>query len=265
VTTRLVCLGLAAALGSACTPAISAPAAEAVRTAVDFRPQAGAQLPTDVPLRDSAGRPVRLGDYFGARPVLLMPAWLECPHLCGLTLRALARGVRASGLMPGEDLDVVVLSLDPADGPALAARVRAELAGAQAQSGWHVLTGQDAAIRRVTGALGYRFVRDTARAQIAHPAGLAVLTPQGRLARALYGVSYPGRDVRLAVTEASGGRIGSFSDRVLLRCYAYDPARGRYTLAVMGTLRAAAGATALALGLAVGVALWRERRRRRHA
>lgn len=222
----------------------------------------GDPLPLDTRFTTSDGSRPRLGTIFGARPVVLLPAWLECPHLCGLQLRALARTVERSGLVPGKDLELLVLSIDPNADATLAARVRSELAGGDAR-GWHVLTGTEPAIRRVTDAMGYDYAWDPRAEQYAHPAGLVVTTPDGRIARVLYGLGYAPRDLRLAVHEAAGGGIGSPVDAVLLRCFAYDPQRGRYTLEIMAVLRAAAAITVLLVGGGVGALLWRERRRRR--
>ena len=250
------------ALGTVMLPPLAA-AAEAPSAAerATLTQRLGDPLPLETRFTASDGSRRPLGAVFGERPVVLLPAWLECPHLCGLQLRALARTLERSGLVPGEDLELLVLSIDPRAEATLAARVRSELAGGDG-NGWHVLTGTETAIRSVTDAMGYDYAWDPRAEQYAHPAGLVVATPDGRIARVLYGLGYSPRDLRLAVHEAAGGDIGSPVDAVLLRCFAYDPQRGRYTLEIMALLRAGAAITVLLVAGGVGTLLWRERRRR---
>lgn len=227
----------------------------------------GARVPLDVPLRDEAGNRVTLGDHLGERPAVLALVYYECPMLCTLVLNGVMDAARTVDLRPGRDYDLIVLSIDPDEGPALAAAKRAsyvENSGIEgAEEGFHFLTADDrAAVDRIADAIGFRYVRDTRTGEYAHASGIAVTTAEGTVSRYLFGVEYAPRDLRLALVEASEGRVGDLADRVLLLCYAYDPTTGRYGLAIMGTIRALGGGTVLVLVGFVAHALLRERRRR---
>jgi protein SCO1/2 len=174
--------------------------------------------------------------------------------------------LRVLSLEPGKDFDIVAVSFDPRETPADAATTKAvfieRYGRSSAGEGWHFLTGSEASIARLTSAAGFRYVWDEETRQFAHPSGIVVLTPDGRLARYLFGLEYGPRDLRLSLVEAAAGRIGSPIDTVLLYCYQYDPAKGRYGLVVMGTLRIAGILTVLALGALVTIMLRRERGKR---
>jgi protein SCO1/2 len=221
-------------------------------------------LPLDIPFADERGRVAPLGSYFGARPVVLVFVYYECPMLCTTVLNALASSLNVMSLEPGKDFEVVTISFDPRETPALAAAKkeaylqRYKHPGAAA--GWHFLTGSQSSIDRATKAAGFRFVWDDGLKQFAHPTGIIVLTPEGRIARYLFGIDYGPRDLRLALVDASAGKVGSAVDAFLLYCYHYDPMTGRYGLLVMRTLRVAGVATVLALGAFIAVLFRRERR-----
>jgi protein SCO1/2 len=220
-------------------------------------------MPLDVPFADEQGRRVRLGDYFGRRPVVLAFVYYDCPMLCTQVLNSLASSLNVLSLEPGKDFEVVTISFDPREKPPLAAAKKASslerYRRAGAAEAWHFLTGDQAAIARATSAAGFRFVWDSRLKQFAHPTGVIVLTPEGRLARYLFGIDYGPRDLRLALVDASAGRVGSPADSFLLYCYHYDPITGRYGLMVMRLIRGAAIATVLGLGLFVGLMIRRER------
>jgi protein SCO1/2 len=232
---------------------------------VGFDQNLDRRLPLDVPLVDESGRTVRLDDYFGARPVVLVFAYYECPMLCSQVIAGVARALNVLSLEPGRDFEFVTISFDPRDTPASATarkavyleRYRDPNAGAAS----HFLTGSPQSIERLTSAAGFRYVWDETTRQFAHPSGVIVLTPDGRLARYIFGVEYGPRDLRLALVEASNGKIGSPVDALLLYCYHYNPMTGRYGLAIMRTIRLAGAATVLALGSFIVVMLRRERRR----
>ena len=253
--TRSLLLGatLAAWMSTTSVGAPSAPASDAPPIArdVEFEQRLGAQLPLEARFVDSTGTPVRLGDLVGRRPVLLVPAYYECPMLCGLVLNGVTRLVRALPLDVGDAFDVIVFSIDPDETPALAAAKRTSLLDAYrrpgTEAGWHVLTGSQASITALTDAIGFRYARDPATGQFAHASGFVVVTPDGRVAKYVFGVEYSPRDVRLAVVEAAEGRVGSVVDRLLLLCLQWDPTRGRYTTAVLVLLRAAGIVTLLGL------------------
>jgi protein SCO1/2 len=246
--------------------------APAVARADDMRPQSlrdvafdqrlGEMLPLDAPLVDESGRAVRLGDYFGRRPVVLSLAYYGCPMLCTLSLNGVASALKTLSFDAGREFEVVTLSFEPKETPAQAASAKKtyleQYGRPQAAGGWHFLTGNAAAIAAITGAVGFRYAWDEETRQYAHPAGIVVATPQGRIARYLYGVEYAPKDLRFALVEASAGRVGTPVDQLLLYCYEYDPVRGRYGAAIMRTVRFLGILTVLGLVTLIGVLRYRE-------
>jgi protein SCO1/2 len=221
------------------------------------------KVPLDVTFKDEAGRVVRLGDYFGKRPVVMVFAYYDCPMLCTMVINGLASALDVLSLEPGKDFEIVTVSFDPRDTPEIAAAKKAGYIARYHQPGaaaaWHFLTGQQPAIDRLTKAAGFRYVWDKQTQQFAHPTGVIVLTPDGRLARYLFGIEYGPRDLRYAIVEASNGKVGSAVDSVLLYCFHYDPATGRYGLAIMRAIQVGGAATVLALGAFIFVMMRRER------
>lgn len=227
----------------------------------------GAQVPLDAEFVDESGAAVTLGSFVDRRPVVLVPAYYRCPMLCTLVINALVETVAEVELQPGKDFQVVVFSIDPREQPSLAAEKKLNylrrFGRNDTQAGWHFLTATKETIDRVTGAVGYGYVYDQETDQYAHPAAVAVLTPEGRVSRYLLGFDYGPRDLRLALVESSQGRVGTLVDKALLRCYAYDPATGKYGFAVMTALRS--GAIFTVLGLTGAILFMQMRRRRRSA
>jgi protein SCO1/2 len=223
------------------------------------------RLPLDTPLRDETGRRVRLGDYFGKRPVVLVFAYYDCPMLCTLAINGLSSALNVLSLKPGDDFEIVTVSIDARDTPASAAAKKSgyleRYKRAGAADAWHFLTGDQTSIDRLTHAAGFRYAWDQDTKQFAHPTGIIVLTPDGRMARYLFGIEYGPRDLRLAIVEASSGTIGSPVDALLLYCYHYDPMTGRYGLVIMRAMRIAGATTVLALGGFIFVMVKRERQR----
>ena len=169
-------------------------------------------LPLDTMFSDEEGREVRIGQYFGSKPVVLGFVYYDCPMLCGQIVNALTATLRTMSLDAGRDFEVVLVSFDPRETPALAAKKKAEYLArydrAGAAAGWHFLTGQPPSIERLTQAAGFSYTWDEPTRQFAHPAGIIVVTPDGRPARYLFGIEYGPRDVRLALVEASEGKVG---------------------------------------------------------
>jgi protein SCO1/2 len=235
-----------------------------VQQAVAFEQRINESLPLDAAFRDETGREVKLGDYFGRRPVILALVYYECPMLCTFVLNGLTRSLRALDFAPGRDFDVVAVSFNPAEEPALAAEKKAaylrDFGRAGTDAGWHFLTGEPESIRRLTEAAGFRYVYDPGSRQYAHASGIIVATPQGRLYRYFYGIEYPPRDLRLGLVEASHNRLGTKVDQVMLYCFHYDPATGRYGLVVQNLLRLLGTGTVLLLGGFVFVMLRREKK-----
>jgi protein SCO1 len=219
--------------------------------AVAFEQRLNAPAPLALAFRDEAGNAVQLGDYLGQKPVILTLNYYACPMLCPLVLEGLVHSLRVLSFTIGEQFDVVTVSINPGETAALAAERKAryirDYGRPNAAAGWHFLTGDAASIRQLTQAVGFSYAYDSGKDQYAHAAGIMVLTPQGRISRYFYGIEFSPRDLRLALVEAAANRIGSPVDRLLLFCYRYDPATGRYTLVVRRALQLASLATVLSL------------------
>jgi protein SCO1/2 len=230
---------------------------------IGFDQNLSKRVPLDVTFKDETGRTVALGDYFGKRPVVLLFAYYDCPMLCTMVINGLASALDVLTLEPGRDFEIVTVSFDPRDTPQIAAAKKAAYISRYKHPGgaaaWHFLTGEQPSIDRLTKTAGFRYVWDKDTNQFAHPTGVIVLTPDGRLARYLFGIEYGPRDLRFAIIEASNGKVGTPVDSLLLYCYHYDPETGRYGLAIMRTIRAAGAATVLALVSFIVVMVRREK------
>jgi len=263
--TRLACLLLVVQLCAGLTPARAGTGLPPGVRDVGFEQHPGATVDPTLVFRDEAGRSVRLGEDLGTRPLLLVPAYYGCPMLCSLVLGGLVSALRALTFDAGHEFDVVVVSFDPHESPTQAAEKKAALLTDYrrpgAAAGWHLLTGDAESIAALMRTIGFRYAWDDAHRQWAHAAGLVVLTPDGRIARYFFGVEFAPRDLRLALVEASAGRIGSVVDQLLLFCFHYDPATGRYSRLALGAVRAGGVLTLGALAVFVWVSVRRERRR----
>jgi protein SCO1/2 len=245
-------------------PGMPASTMPAALRGIGFDQHLDERVPLDAAFTDETGRQVRLGDYFGRRPVVMVFAYYECPMLCTVALNGLSSALSVLSLEPGKDFEIVTVSFDPHDTPAGA---RAKKAGyierythSGASTAWHFLTGDEANIKRVTAAAGFRYQWDVDTKQFAHPTGVIVLTADGRLARYLFGIEYGPRDLRYALVDASDGKVGSPVDSLLLYCFHYDPMTGRYGLVIMRAIRLAGAATVLALGTFIVIMVRREKR-----
>jgi protein SCO1/2 len=218
---------------------------------VRFDQRINEQLPLDAQFRDESGQVVKLGDYFGRRPVILALVYYECPMLCSLVLNGLVKSLRPVKFTPGKDFEIVVVSFDPGETPQLAAQKKsayvAEFGRPETLGGWHFLTGEQTSIDALTKAAGFQYSYDSKTDQFAHASGILVATPQGKLYRYFYGIEYAPRDVRLALVEASANKLGTAVDTVLLYCFHYDPATGKYGLLITRVIRTLGSATALLL------------------
>jgi protein SCO1/2 len=230
---------------------------------VAFDQRLGETLPLDAAFRDESGQAVPLRTLFRGRPVVLSLVYYECPMLCTLTLNGLVSALRALSFDAGREFDVVTVSFDHRETPALATAKKAaylkRYGRPGAAEGWRFLTGDEAAVKALTAAVGFRYAWDDRTRQFAHPAGVVVATPEGRIARYLFGVEYAPKDLRLALVESGQGRIGTVLDQVVLYCYQYDPTTGRYGAAVMRIVRGAGVLTLVALGGFITV-MWRRER-----
>ena len=221
-------------------------------------------VPLDVPFRDESGRTIRLADYFGSRPVVLVFAYYDCPMLCTQVINGLSTALNILSLAPGKDFEIVTVSFNPRDTPATASAKKAVYLERYTRDGaaqaWHFLSGDQPSIDRLAKAAGFRYVWDAETKQFAHPTGVIVLTADGRLSRYLFGIEYGPRDLRYALVEASAGSVGNAADTLLLYCYHYDPMTGRYGFVVMRAVRIAGAATVLALASFIIVMVRKEKR-----
>jgi protein SCO1 len=218
---------------------------------VGFDQHLDAQAPLDASFSDESGATVKLGDYFGRKPVILVLAYYRCPMLCTLVLNGVVQGMRGMTFTPGADYEVVVVSFDPRETHELAAAKKtnyaAEYGRPGAAEGLHFLTGKLPDIQALTRAVGFRYVYDAAQDQYIHTSGIMILTPQGKVSRYFFGIHFLPRDLRLGLVEASANKIGSPTDQVLLYCFHYDPATGKYSASILNFVRVGGAVTMLAL------------------
>ena len=219
-----------------------------------------AQLPLDAVFQDETGTTVKLGQFFGKKPVLFAPVYYSCPMLCDQILGGVVTGLRPLSLQSGRDFEIVAMSINPADTPSDARMKRDHFSQSYSSklgpNGWHFLVGSQESITQVTRAIGFRYHWDAAHNMFVHASGIMAATPQGRLARYFYGVEFEPKDLKLGLIEASHDQIGSPVDQLLLFCYHYDPATGKYGTAVISFLRVLAALVLGILGSALFV-FWR--------
>ncbi len=232
---------------------------------VGIDPHLNGQIPLDATFRDESGRVVRLGDYFGQKPVVLALVYYDCPMLCTMVLQGLAAAMRQMPLNAGDQYDALAVSFNPRETPRLAAETRKEYLKQYGrpggETGWHFLTGAEGDIERLTRAVGFRYAWDPATGQYAHATAIMVVTPEGRLARYFYGVEFSPRDLRLALVEASQHKIGTPVDAVLLFCFHYNPVTGKYGLLITRVFQLAGVAVVFAIAFFIALMLRRERKR----
>jgi len=224
------------------------------------------QVPLDLTFRDETGRTVQLKQYFGRKPVLLTLVYYECPSLCGLVLQGLLKSLRVLNYTPGEQFEIVTVSISPQETPELAAQKKLnflkEYGRLDAARGWHFLTGEEEPIRRLADAVGFRYVYDPKTQQYAHAAGIMLLTPEGKVSRYFYGIEYSPRDLRMGIIDASQGKVGSPVEKVILFCFQYDPTTGKYSLAIIRVVQLGGILTVFILGGYIALKLYQERRSR---
>jgi protein SCO1 len=226
----------------------------------------GAPVPLDLKLFDEKGSAVSLRQYLGEKPALLVPVYYGCPNLCSLTLKSLIKGLGEMSFRAGKEFSVILYSIDPTDTAAEATEKKKrfvhELPHLSDMQGFHFLTASKESSETLSQAIGFKYRYDERAHQYAHGSVVIVLTPDGHLSRYLYGLDFPGRDLKLALIEASEEEIGSPLDKFLLFCYHYDPVTGRYGLMITKILRIFSVATVAGLGLGIAWMLRAERRRR---
>ncbi len=229
-------------------------------TDVRFEQRLGEQVPLDLMFTDETGKPVRLGDYLQGKPLILTLNYYHCPDLCSLMLESLAQSLNGVPFDLGNQYRVLTVSIDPHETPLMAAAKRQQTLFDYTRStnweGWHFLTGDDTAIDQLTAAVGFHYAYDATSDEYAHPVGIVVLTPEGKVGRYLYGMDYAPNDLRLALVESSQNKIGTLVDQILLACYHYDPALGRYSALALDLTRLGGIAIVLGLGSLLFI-LWR--------
>jgi protein SCO1/2 len=222
------------------------------------------RIPLDLMFRDETGKVVRLREYFGRKPVVLQFVYYRCPMLCPIVLDGTTEALTNLKYDIGKEYDVITVSIDPRDKPEQAAEMKDKYikryGRLDSASGWHFLTAHETAIRQLTDAVGFQFAYDPKMDQFAHGAALLVLTPDGRTSRYFYGFEYKPRDLRLAIVEASAGKVGSVTDQLLLLCFHYDPKIGKYSRDALLFARAGGVTTMLALGGFIFVMIRKEQR-----
>jgi len=233
-------------------PHTGQPREDAILAEVGFDQRLDAQVPRDLVFQNERGQAIALRSYFGDKPLILALSYYECTMLCPLVFEGLEQSLSALTFDIGKEFDVISVSIDPTETPAIAAAKKApyiqQYGRSGAANGWHFLTGDHAAIDRLAESIGFRFAYDAEQQQYAHAAGIVVLTPTGKIARYFYGLDYAPQDLRLGLVEASANRIGSPVDQFLLRCYHYDPVTGKYGIAIQVVMKAAGLLTVLLLG-----------------
>lgn len=236
---------------------------------VGIEQKLGEQLPLDTVLKDENGNSVKLGDYFGkGRPVILALVYFECPMLCNEVLNGLTGSLKGISFNAGKDFDVIAISFDARENekPGLAKNKKASYleryGRPDAQDGWHFLTGTQESIDKVTNAVGFRYKWDEKSNQFAHAGGIMIVTPQGKLSRYFYGIDYAPKDVKFGLMESSENKVGNAAEQLLLYCYHYDPATGKYGLAILRVIRLAGVATLIGLG-AMFFVFWRRNKAKR--
>jgi protein SCO1/2 len=218
--------------------------------------------------KDETGKEVHLGDYFkSGRPVILNMTYFECPNLCTFVLNGLVTSLKEIEWSPGKQFEVVTVSINPRETPALASLKKKAYLGsydrAGAENGWHFLTGDDDQIHKLADQVGFRYRYDESQKQYAHSAALFVLTPEGKISRYLYGIEFKPQDMRLALLEATNGKIGNVVDRILLFCYRYDAQTKKYSVYLGKVMQAGGAGTILVFGGYLAV-FWRSERKRSH-
>jgi protein SCO1 len=256
----MACVPLVLALASGGLRAAGGPNLPPDLSGIGIEQRLNAQIPLDMTFRDESGASVQLRSFFGSKPVVLAPVYYRCPMLCSQILSGVVAGLRPLSLKPGRDFDVVAISFDPADTPAEAMLKRTQYSHSYSSragvNGWHFLVGSQAAITPVMQAIGFHYRWDPVHKMFIHASGVMIATPEGRVARYLYGVEYEPKDLKLSLVEASHNRIGSAVDQILLFCYHYDPKTGKYGAVVLGSLKI--GAIFILIAMSVGLFfLWR--------
>jgi protein SCO1/2 len=250
---RSSCMRTLLLAGLCCASIAQAQFARPVVTrGVDLKQKLNSQIPLDLIFKDETGEVRPLRTYFGDKPVLLSLVYFKCASVCPMSMRETTLSLSRLPMKPGTDYNVLVISFDPNDTPAMAKQQKAKYAlefhRAGFGDGFHFLTGSQDAIAKLTEAVGWKYVWDEKTKQFAHAAGIMVASPEGKLSRYFYGIAYASPDIRMALVEASKHKIASPADYILLFCFHWDETQGKYTLAITNIMKLSAGLTVLLLG-----------------
>ncbi len=225
-----------------------------------------AQVPLELEFVDASGERVALRELVNDKPVVLSLVYYECPMLCTMILNGLLKALNVMEFDVGDEFEVITVSFDPKETPAIAAAKKAsyiaQYAREGAERGWYFLTGEESNIRRLADAVGFNYKFDEQRDQYVHASGIMVLTPEGKVSRYAYGIEYSPRDLKLSLMEAADRKIGSPVDQFLLYCYHYDPTTGKYGVAIMNVIRVVGGLTVALLVAFIFISLRRDRRKK---
>ena len=251
---------------SAGSAAMEANASLAILNDVGISQNIGEQLPLDLTFRDEDGNDVTLAQLYRGKPIILSLVYFECPMLCTEVLNGLNRSLRPLEFSVGDDFDMISISFDPRETPALASEKKYQYVTSynrdNASDGWHFLTGDAESIEAVTEAVGFRYTYDDAAEQFAHGSAIMVTTPKGVVSHYFFGIEYPTNDIRLALIEASDEKLGSVYDQVMLYCFHYDPQTGKYGVVIMNVLRVSGLATVALMRTFMFVMIRRDRKKK---
>lgn len=216
-------------------------------------------------LKNELGQPVKLSSFFQKKhPVLLALVYYECPNLCNFLLNGLVKSLKTLDWSPGQQFEIVAVTINPKEGPELATRKKEAYIQAYGRpgsaAGWHFLTGEESQLKQLANEIGFGYKYDPVEKQYAHSAAIYTLTPEGKISRYLYGIEFASKDLRLALLEASNGKIGTVVDRLLLFCYRYDPQTRKYSVYLTNIMQFSCGLTALIFGGYLAV-FWRRQRK----
>ncbi len=234
---------------------------------VGIQQKSGEQIPLDIEFKDENGKNVKIGDYFGKKPVVLALVYYECPMLCNEVLNGLTGSLKSLNFTVGKEFDVIAVSFDARenDKPNLAKNKKESYLNRYGrvgtENGWHFLTGTPDSIEKLTKAVGFGFKWDEQTEQFAHAGAIMILTPEGKLSKYLYGIDYAPKDVKFAIIESAENKIGSPVDQLMLYCFHYDPATGKYGLAVLNVIRIAGILTLLGFGTMLFV-FWKRNKKK---
>lgn len=260
----LAMCSVCAAASNAVNRTTSVRAPPHLRQRVDFRQNLNAQVPMGLAFRNAQGRTISVRQAIDGKPTVLVPGYYDCPNLCSIVRTGVAHAVAHSGFVPGKQFNVVLVSINPREGPATARRAQHEDEQAHPHAhvaNWDYLTGAQAASASLMHAIGFRYFYDKRNGQYDHAAGIVLLTPSGKVSQYLFGVKFPSQTLRLSLVNASHGKIGSIVDRLLLLCCHYDLSTGRYTLTIHRVMQMLGVLTVLVLIGLIWLLMRSERRR----